>query len=101
MAIRSSVTRSNILILTKAVWELPADIGGAFILVAFDRERDREDVTIDGCDELGDDGDGVACSGQAEFEAKDDREDALTREVSRRGYAGEERPFCLDRDPVR
>jgi len=101
MAIRSSVTRSNILILTKAVWELPADIGGAFILVAFDRERDREDMAIDGCDETADDGDGVACSGQAELEAKDDREDALTREVSRRGYDGDECPFCLDRDPVR
>jgi len=47
-AIKSSVTRSKILIFTNAVCELAAEIGGLFRLeAALECEREREEVAID------------------------------------------------------
>lgn len=64
-AIRSSVTRSKILIFTNAVCELAAEMGGLLRFdVALECEREREDGVTDDVLECGEDGAGVLLSGQ-------------------------------------
>ncbi|CAK5262462.1 unnamed protein product [Mycena citricolor] len=65
IAMRSSATRSNILIFTNAVWGLAADIDGEFAL-ATEPDRERDDMELECRDE--EDGD-VGITGRLLFDA--------------------------------